>query len=54
MMNYSADISKIRRNFLPADFAITDWNSLEPYFKNLVDRNIDSLASFEKWLADLN
>lgn len=54
MMNYSADISKIRRNFLPAYFAITDWNSLEPYFKNLVDRNIDSLASFEKWLADLN
>ena len=53
-MNYSADISKIRRNFLPADFVITDWNSLEPYFKDLVDRNIDSLASFEKWLADLN
>ena len=54
MMNHSADISKIRRNFLPADFVITDWLGLDPWFKKLVDRDIDTLEAFEKWLADLN
>lgn len=54
MMNYSADISKIRRNFLPEDFAITDWSSLEPWLQNLMARDINSLDAFEKWLADMN
>lgn len=54
MMNYSADISKIRRNFLPEDFAITDWASLEPWLQNLMARDIHSLDAFEKWLADMN
>jgi oligoendopeptidase F len=53
-MNYSADISKIRRNFLPEDFAITDWASLEPWLQNLMARDINSLDAFEKWLADMN
>jgi oligoendopeptidase F len=54
MMNYSADISKIRRHFLPADFVITDWTSLEPWLQNLMARDINSLDAFEKWLADMN
>jgi oligoendopeptidase F len=54
MMNYSADISKIRRHFLPADFVITDWASLEPWLQNLMARDINSLEAFEKWLADMN
>jgi oligoendopeptidase F len=54
MMNYSADISKIRRNFLPEDYAITDWSSLEPWLQNLIARDINSLDAFEKWLADMN
>jgi oligoendopeptidase F len=54
MMNYSADISKIRRNFLSEDFAITDWASLEPWLQNLMARDINSLDAFEKWLADMN
>ena len=35
-MNYSADIQKLPRHFLPNDFSITNWEGLEPYFKNLM------------------
>ena len=53
-MNYSADISKIKRSFVPSDFIITDWEHLEPYFKKLIERQISSLESFEQWLRDVN
>jgi oligoendopeptidase F len=53
-MNYSADISKIKRTFLPDDFVITDWEHLEPYFKNLAERQVASLREFEIWLKDVN
>jgi oligoendopeptidase F len=51
-MNYTADIKKIERHFIPTDFVITDWQSLEPYFKNLLERNIDSKENIEQWLKD--
>jgi len=51
-MNYSADIKKIPRHFLPADFSVKDWETLEPYFKNLGERSIDSLPDLEQWLKD--
>jgi len=35
---YSADIKPIERKFLPADFTITTWDALEPYFTQLLDR----------------
>ena len=53
-MNYSADISKVKRSFLPDDFVITDWEHLEPYFKNLAERQVASLREFEQWLKDVN
>lgn len=49
---YSADIKKLPRTFLPTDFAVTDWASLEPYFKNLLERAITGKASLEQWLKD--
>lgn len=51
-MNYNADIKKLPRHFLPADFAIVDWKSLEPYFINLDERTINSPADLEQWLKD--
>jgi oligoendopeptidase F len=51
-MNYSADIKKLPRHFLPVDFTITNWEVLEPYFKNLEERNIASLKDLEQWLTD--
>lgn len=53
-MNYSADIRKIDRNFLPADFTITDWKSLEPWFMELEERKLSTLAELEKWLTDMS
>lgn len=53
-MNYSAEIKPPVRHFLPADFVITDWNTLEPYFKNLLERKIDSPATLEAWLKDMS
>jgi oligoendopeptidase F len=51
-MAYSADIKKVDRHFLPKDFVVTDWNSLEPYFKNLQEREITSVKDLEQWLKD--
>jgi oligoendopeptidase F len=51
-MNYSADIQKLPRHFLPIDFSITNWEVLEPFFKNLDERKINSLPELEQWLKD--
>src|SRR4051812_39333681 len=49
---YTADIKKLPRQFIPADFSVTDWNSLEPFFKELLERPINSSESLEQWLKD--
>jgi oligoendopeptidase F len=51
-MQYSADIKKTPRHFVPEDFAITDWAGLEPYFKNLLERPVDSATALQQWLKD--
>ena len=53
-MTYSAEIKKLPRHYLPADFEIRDWPLLEPYFKELSERKIDSVESLELWLKDVN
>lgn len=52
MINASADIHKPARHFLPKDFQVTTWDKLEPYFKELTERPINSKAELEKWLKD--
>jgi oligoendopeptidase F len=53
-MNYSADIEKLPRKFLPEDFKVTDWAALEPFFKELEERPINSRQDLENWLRDLS
>jgi oligoendopeptidase F len=53
-MTLTADIKKLERHYVPADFVITDWNSLEPYFKELVERPVNSREELEKWLKDMS
>jgi len=53
-MKHTADISKVRRNYLPADFVITDWAGLEPHFIELSERKINNAEALEKWLQDVN
>jgi oligoendopeptidase F len=53
-MKYSATIDKPQRHFLPESFEITDWNSLEPFFKDLLNREIHSRKELEQWLKDMS
>lgn len=51
-MTYSAEIQKTARKFLPQDFEVTEWASLEPYFKNLLEREIATKENLVNWLSD--
>jgi oligoendopeptidase F len=51
-MEYTADIKKLPRHFLPEDLSIDSWATIEPYFKELAEREIDSPAVLEQWLKD--
>ncbi len=51
-MNYTADIQKTTRNYLPESFTLSDWASLEPFFKEVLEREIHSKTALEKWLQD--
>lgn len=42
------------RQFLPANFTVTDWASLLPYFEQLQKAEITSAESLEAWLAQLS
>ncbi len=53
-MNYSADIQKIKRTYLPETFTLTNWEGLEPYFKALLERAIDSAEDLQQWLKDMS
>ena len=49
---FSADIKKLERHFVPDNFAVTDWESLEPFFKELLERNVATTTDFKQWLKD--
>ncbi|SFC39675.1 oligoendopeptidase F [Flexibacter flexilis DSM 6793] len=44
--------SRPQRHLLPADFTVTDWAALEPYFQQLADRSIASVDDLKNWLSD--
>jgi oligoendopeptidase F len=54
MIEASADIKKLERKFVPKDLTVTNWESIEPWFKNLLEREISSTEKLEKWLADMS
>lgn len=54
MDKLSADIKQLPRTFLPEDFKVTTWDTLQPYFEALKDRNINSVSELEKWLRDMS
>ncbi len=51
-MKYSADIQKLKHHFLPENFKLTDWSTLEPFFIKLNERIINSVADLEQLLKD--
>jgi oligoendopeptidase F len=54
MIQASTDIKKKERLFLPKDFEVTTWDKLEPYLKDLAERNITSKEALEGWLEDVS
>jgi oligoendopeptidase F len=53
-MEKTSTIQKLERHFLPNNFAVTNWESLEPYFKDLLERDLNSPADLEHWLKDMS
>jgi oligoendopeptidase F len=50
----TADIKKLERHYLPQDLTISSWEVIEPYFKELLQRQIESKQELEKWLKDMS
>lgn len=40
------------RQFVAQDLIIDSWGAIEAYYHDLLERNIDTIESFKKWLAD--
>ncbi len=53
-MNETAAIKKAERHFLPADFKVTTWETLQPYFEDLVNRKLENKEQLEAWLKDMS
>jgi oligoendopeptidase F len=51
---YSAHLAKPQRNFLPVNFKVDQWENLEPYYKNLSERDLLSVVDLEHWLKDIS
>jgi oligoendopeptidase F len=41
-----------KRTFIPADFKLTHWASLKPFYDRLLIRDIHSVEALAKWLSD--
>jgi oligoendopeptidase F len=46
------NINKLKRQFIPNDFKITNWESLEPFFKSLLDAELNSATELEQWMRN--
>src|SRR5690606_20044135 len=41
-------------NYLPENLQLSDWAVIEPFFKELLEREIGSKSEMEKWLLDMS
>lgn len=48
----NADIQKLERHFVPTHFILSDWESLKPYFDDLIDREWENENEFHRWLGE--
>ncbi|HVG14472.1 MAG TPA: M3 family oligoendopeptidase, partial [Chitinophagaceae bacterium] len=53
-MEYTAAINKIPRSFLPEDFVVTDWDGLQPFFEDLLNRPVNSVEDLKLWLQQMS
>lgn len=43
---------KLKTSFVPEQFTLDSWEKLEPFFRQLATRPVNSVADLEHWLAD--
>ena len=53
-MNYTANITKLPRHFIPTNFEVTNWQSIEPFFKALLDTEINTTAALQSWMQQVS
>ncbi len=41
-----------KRNFLPADFQVRSWETILPFYQNLLERKISNVNDFRQWFRD--
>jgi len=51
-MPVAEKITRPKRTFLPENFTVVDWNSLQPFFENLLSRELPAIQSLRTWLSD--
>ncbi len=42
------------RKFVPNDAILTSWEAIEPFYTQLIDRELNSVNDVEKWILDLS
>ena len=52
--NITADIKKAERTYLPNNLVVDKWETIEPYFKELLERPITSPEALQVWLKDMS
>jgi len=43
---------KLKRSFLPDSYKVSNWQTLEPYYKLLLDKEISSVNELELWMRN--
>jgi oligoendopeptidase F len=51
-MSIVEKITRPKRTFLPEDYTVSDWNSLKPFFEDLLSRDLANIEALRKWLSD--
>jgi oligoendopeptidase F len=51
-METADKITRPVRRFLPEQFTVTTWTALQPFFTDLLERDLSSAAALRKWFAD--
>lgn len=54
MHTATAQPKPVPRHFLPADFSITTWDALEPYFKKVAEAPVNSPEDLQAWLQNIS
>lgn len=53
-MNHTISVERKKRNFVSEEFVPDKWESIEPYYKKLLNAEFTDAASFRNWLGKVS